>query len=296
MAAASTDAGGSAWRTFQELTKIRISSMSTLSTAAGYVAVRRGADGPLLTTLVGTLLVAMGAAALNEVQEWRRDALMPRTCHRPIPRGVVSPLVATEIALGLAACGLLLLLWGSGPLPALIALAAAAWYNGLYTPLKRVTAFAVVPGAVIGALPPAIGWTAGGGDPSAPALVVLCGVMFLWQVPHFWLLAQLHREGYERAGFPTMSRSFSDRQVMRLVFTWTCVTIGTCTLLPLFHATRGVSGAAILGLAGAWCVTRVSSVLGHGTDPGRLRRAFMDINVLALGVLVAVTVDGLWNR
>ena len=109
MAAASTDAGGSAWRTFQELTKIRISSMSTLSTAAGYVAVRRGADGPLLTTLVGTLLVAMGAAALNEVQEWRRDALMPRTCHRPIPRGVVSPLVATEIALGLAACGLLLL-------------------------------------------------------------------------------------------------------------------------------------------------------------------------------------------
>ena len=93
----------------------------------------------------------------------------------------------------------------------------------------------MVPGSVIGALPPAMGWTAAGGRLGDPALLALCFLFFIWQVPHFWLLALLHRDGYQRAGFPTLHRHFSEPRILRLIFTWTCGTAAACALLPAFR-------------------------------------------------------------
>ena len=117
--------------------------------------------------------MAMAASALNEVQERDLDARMERTRLRPIPRGAVSPRAAVLFASALGTLGFLLLRMASDFRPALLGLLAWGWYNGLYTPLKRFSAFAVVPGAVIGALPPAMGWTAAGGDLGVPAMVAL---------------------------------------------------------------------------------------------------------------------------
>ena len=278
---------------FFELTKFKISAASTSTAATGYVAFRRGVDLWLLTALLGTLLLAMASSALNEIQERNLDALMERTRNRPPPSGTVSPRNAAVIVVLLGTSGFLMLLLLHGWISAFLGLFAMAWYNSLYTPLKRLSAFAAVPGAVIGALPPAIGWTAAGGFIGDPALLALCFVFFVWQVPHFWLLSMLHQEGYARAGFPTLARHFQPSQILRLIFTWTCGTVAAGALLPAFGTTRGIGALVLLGAGGLWLVLSFLRLLRPERTAAQIRRAFMEINVFALLVMSAVILDAL---
>lgn len=285
------------WPTlFLELTKLKISAASTFTAGMGYIAFRHGVDLGLLTAVVGTLLMAMASSALNEVQEHRLDALMERTQHRPIPSGAVSPLAAAVFAVLLAMSGFLLLWRIHGLMAGGLGLLAMIWYNGFYTPLKRRSAFAVVPGSVIGALPPAIGWTAAGGSLGDPALAALCFVFFVWQVPHFWLLALLHAEGYEKAGFPTLRRLFDTPQILRLTFTWTCGTVAAGALLFFFRVTTGAVALAILAAASLWLVARFTALLRPNPDTTTVRRAFLRINIYALAVMAAVILDALGTK
>lgn len=281
---------------FLELTKFRISAASTFTGATGYLAFRHGLDWGLLSCLLGTLLLAMASSTFNEVQEHDLDALMERTKNRPIPRGAVNSSTASLFALLLAVSGFTLLLWIHGWTPALLGLLAVIWYNGFYTPLKRVSAFAVVPGSLIGALPPAIGWTAGGGRLSDPAILALALVLFLWQVPHFWLLALMHRDGYEQAGFPTLSKHFREPQVLRLIFTWTCAAIATCAILPVFHMVSGMPALVLLGLGCLWLQARSTGLLRETLPPARIRKAFLEINLFPLLVMATVILDAVSVR
>jgi protoheme IX farnesyltransferase len=282
--------------TLLELTKLRISAASTFTAATGYLAFRHRMDWGLLSALAGTMLLAMASSAFNEVQEHDLDALMERTRARPIPRGALSLAGASLFASLLAVSGFSILLGVHGWTPALLGLLAVLWYNGLYTPLKRLSAFAVVPGSLIGALPPAIGWTAAGGQLSDPALLALGFVLFIWQVPHFWLLALMHREGYERAGFPTLSRRFQESQILRLVFTWTCAAIAACALLPAFRAVSGLPALALLAAGCLWLLLRSTGLLRTSIPLLRVRKAFLDINLFALMVMAAVMMDAMGSR
>jgi len=277
---------------FLELTKLRISGASTFTAAAGYIAFRRGVDAGLITTLLGILLLAMGSSALNEVQERDLDARMPRTAQRPLPRGDYTPAVATGIAVGLALAGFLLLFLVHGPASAWLGALALAWYNGFYTPLKRVSAFAVVPGSLIGALPPAIGWAAAGGAVKDPTILALAFVFFIWQVPHFWLLVALHAEGYEEAGFPTLVTVFGRRRLARLTFTWICGTAAACGLLPVFRVLDTLPALLLLAGAAGWLVVGSLPLLGKAELDARMfRRVFMNINLFALLLTAAVILD-----
>ena len=275
------------------LTKFRISAVSTLTAAMGYIAYSRQVTLGLLSAVTGTLLLAMAASALNDVQESHIDAQMERTRNRPLPSGVVSSRAATGLALILAGLGTAILYATRGDIPALLGLLAMVWYNGVYTPLKRVTAFAVVPGSVIGALPPAIGWSAAGGALSEPALLALCFVFFMWQVPHFWILSLRHQHDYARAGFPTLGKLFSSAQIQRLIFTWTSASVAASGLILVFQAVSGVVASIIVTVAGAWLVWRFSWMLRAGSDDKRLRASFMDINCYALVLMAAVILDNL---
>ena len=281
---------------FLELTKLRISGASTFTAAAGYVAFQRGADAGLATTLLGILLLAMGSSALNEVQEHRFDALMPRTANRPIPRGDLSPTQAAIIATVMAVCGFLLLWLAHNLTSALLGALALAWYNGFYTPLKRHSAFAVVPGSLIGALPPAIGWTAAGGHVADPSVLALAFVFFIWQVPHFWLLVGLHAEGYEEAGYPTLVSVFGRPRLSRLTFTWTCGTAAACGLLPLFRVLGSWPSEVMLGLGALWLIAGSLPLLRPGQDAALYRRVFMNINLFALVLTAAVILDPFFAR
>ena len=274
-----------------DLTKLRISAASTVTAAAGYIACLRRADLGLLTTLVGILLMAMGASALNELQERRFDARMPRTRSRPVPQGVFTVRAALLIASGLAVAGFLVLLLAHGVVPALLGALAMAWYNAFYTPLKRVSAFAAVPGALIGALPPAIGWTAAGGHAKDPTVLALAFVFFIWQVPHFWMLVAMHADGYEAAGFPTIVKLLGRRRLARLSFTWICGTAAACALLPIFRAIVTLPALLLLAAAVLWLVGGSAPLLREEPDTPVFRRIFVRLNVFALALTTAVILD-----
>jgi protoheme IX farnesyltransferase len=278
------------------LGKLRISLLSTLSAATGFLAASRELRAPLLAVLSGTFLLAAGAAALNEVLDRDRDARMERTRGRPIPAGRISVAAALALALLATAVGAALLGAGAGPLPALLGVGALLWYDAVYTPLKRVTAFAVLPGAIVGALPPAIGWTAAGGGLADAGLLPLCAFFLLWQVPHFWLLSLRHAEDFERGGFPTPASRFSPAQAGRITFVWTLATGALALLLPLFGVTRSAPGAYGLAGAAAALLPFAWRLLRRPERPERVAGAFAAVNLLAVALMAIVSADALLGR
>ena len=166
-----------------------------------------------------------------------------------------------------------------------------AWYNAFYTPLKRVSAFAVVPGALIGALPPAIGWTAAGGQVADPTVLALAFVFFIWQVPHFWMLVAVHADSYEAAGFPTIVKLLGRQRLARLSFTWICGTAAACGLLPMFRAIVTLPGMLLLAAAASWLVYSAGPLLRPDPDVAVFRRAFVRLNAFALLLTMVLILD-----
>ena len=199
-----------------------------------------------LIVLLGVMLLSSGASALNQVQERRRDALMARTAGRPLPSGRLSfgqGLLFAILALGAGA----LILWlGIGRTAGILGIVAAAFYNGLYTPwLKPTSPFAAVPGALPGSLPPVIGWVAGGGSPLDAGAFILFGILFLWQMPHFWALALRYKEDYAAGGFPMVAEAVGVEGTARLILVYAF----GLTALSLAAPTFGLGGAASLAAA-----------------------------------------------
>jgi protoheme IX farnesyltransferase len=190
---------------FVALAKPRLNFLVVASALAGYaMAGGNSTDVRLmLCTLVGTGLVAGGASAFNQVIERRYDALMRRTRMRPLPDGRLQARESIVFASLTAGAGFLILALGANLLSALVALTTLLTYAVIYTPLKRVSSFATVVGAIPGALPPVIGWAAARNELSQGAWV-LFGIVFLWQLPHFLAIAWIYKEDYARAGFPML--------------------------------------------------------------------------------------------
>ncbi len=196
---------------FADLIKARLTTLVLLTTLAGfYLGARSTLDLALmLRALLGTALLASGAAALNQLLERRQDALMKRTSSRPLPAGHLQP--ETVLAFG-AACSVAGLLWlalAVNPLTALVGLITLCAYLFVYTPLKRVTWMNTLAGAIPGALPPVMGWTAARGALDAGAWAIF-GIVAFWQLPHFLAIAWMYREDYARAGFKMLPSVDSD--------------------------------------------------------------------------------------
>ena len=193
---------GLRWADVAELVKARLTALVLLTTLAGFYLgwVGHMDYGLLAHTLVGTVLVAAGAAALNQLIERGLDARMHRTRERPLPAGRMTPEMALGIGFLTSVTGLLELAWAVNLLSAMLAATTLAVYLFVYTPLKRVTTLNTLVGAIPGALPPMLGWTAARGSLDAGAWA-LFGILFCWQLPHFLAIAWLHREDYARGGF-----------------------------------------------------------------------------------------------
>jgi protoheme IX farnesyltransferase len=216
---------------YRELCKIRIALLSSLSAATGFLLAATELRSEMIILVLGVFLMACGSSALNQYQERETDAAMPRTSNRPLPSGRIKPVNALYFSLSLLFSGSsTLLLTGALPAP-LLGLFAVAWYNGVYTSLKRKTAFAVVPGALIGAIPPAMGWIAGGGAMGDTKLLMICFFFFIWQVPHSWLFIMHYGQEYEMAGLPTLTKIFSPLQMKRIIFNWIFATTISCLFL-----------------------------------------------------------------
>lgn len=258
------------WSPLGRLTRWRLSLAVAATTAAGALLQDPAGSGTtLLLATGGVALLAAAGSAGNQLQERDLDARMLRTRERPLPSGRLAPATAAAIALLLLAVGSSLLL-ACGWRPALLGLAALGCYNGLYTPLKRRTPLALLPGALCGALPPLIGWSAAGGAVGDYRILLVAALLYLWQLPHFWWLADRHAADYRRAGLPVLQDCLPPPLVRLARFAWTLALAALTLLLPLFGLLQ--SPLSRLLLAGAPLVLIASALLPLGRFPATGRR------------------------
>ena len=186
-----------------ELTKPRITGMVLITAMAGFLLASGGhPDGRrLLSSVIGTALVTAGAQALNQLLERKTDALMRRTENRPLPSGRIQSSEALFFGAAAAVGGVAILALAVNFLTSLLSVAALVCYLFLYTPLKRKTPLSTMVGAVPGAIPPVLGWTAARGE-LGPGALALFSILFFWQLPHFMAIGWMYRDDYARAGFP----------------------------------------------------------------------------------------------
>jgi protoheme IX farnesyltransferase len=226
---------------FWELTKPRITLVIALTTLAGFFLGSRGSldAGRLAHTLIGTVLTAAGAGALNMVLERDWDAKMRRTRNRPLPAGRLHPRAALIFGIVLGAAGVIYLTLTTNWLAGVIAGVTLGAYLFAYTPLKRLTSLCTLVGAVPGALPMAGGWVAARGTLGVEAWLLFM-IVFFWQLPHFLALAWMYREDYARGGFPMLpTLDPTGKSTGRLIV------LNTLALLPISLA------PTVAGLAGS---------------------------------------------
>jgi len=298
-------------RAVLQLAKVRLTATIAMTSALGYVLAVGRLDWGVLRPLLGAFLLASGAAAWNQCQEAPLDARMDRTRGRPIPSGRLDRSTAALIGALVVLLGLYVLSGvsasaGGPPRSPWLALAlgalAVAWYNGVYTPLKRKTAFAVVPGALLGALGPMIGFTAGGGDVLDPRILMVGAFFWVWQIPHFWLLALLYGPQQDAAGVPSPMRTFSRQQILRITFVWVCA---AAAMGPVLLAAGGaawgpppqpvraagalhIPWAAILLVSSAWLALAATRLFRREEDSAAFKRLFMRVNLYGCAVMLCL--------
>jgi protoheme IX farnesyltransferase len=276
-----------------ELNKTRITFVVTLTTLAGYVLANKHIDSNVILPMVGIFILACGSAALNHYQDRDKDALMERTKNRPLPSGRISERNVLLISAIEILAGTWIIYLGSNLEAAILGFMAFIWYNGIYTPLKRVTAFAVIPGSVIGAIPPAVGWVAGGGALLDIRLVVLTVFFFISQVPHFWLLMLKYGKEYEVAGFPSITSVMTPVQIKRAIFIWTVSTAIIGALIVLSGLVITTFFKIMVFAAAAWLIALFSRLLRKAYFDFNPFRYFMSINYFVLVLIIAMIVDPL---
>lgn len=232
------------------LTKPRLTSVVLATTSGGMWIANTPPSALVATlTLVGTALIVAGAHALNMYMERDSDARMERTRNRPLPAGRLSPKTALWFGVGLTTVAVPILAIGVNPTTALLALIANLSYVLAYTPMKRRSYLSLWVGAVPGAMPPLLGWTAATGRIDATGLV-LFGILFVWQIPHFLAITLFRQDEYGRAGLKIMPQSHGERATKRTIVHWLGAQLGVSLLLVptgLVHRTYLVA-ALVLGI------------------------------------------------
>ncbi|HUF51732.1 MAG TPA: heme o synthase [Longimicrobiales bacterium] len=245
----------------------------------------------LLHMLLGMALVASGSCGLNEYVERDADARMHRTAARPIPSGRMSPFAALLFSSAISAAGLLYLALFLGMLTTSIVALSLASYVFVYTPLKRITWLATPVGAVPGALPILAGWTAGGGGVTAPGLA-LFGILFLWQMPHFYALAWMYREDYARGGFRLItSLENAEPRIARQIMLFSSALLAVSMLPSMLGLTGPVYLGAAMLLGIAFLYLSLAMALQR-TDHRALRLFLGSVTYLPL-LLIIMVVDRL---
>ncbi len=276
-----------------ELSKIKITIPIAATTFLGYFLNNQAFGQGLWLTTAGLFLISCASAALNHLQDKDIDALMCRTSKRPLPSKRISQtsvmiLIAVEFLMGS-----LLLYDGSNLLALTLGWFALFWYNAIYTPLKRHTALAVLPGAFIGALPPVVGWVAAGGGWFERPALLLGAFMFLWQIPHFWMLLVQKTQEYKTAGLPTLSDRFSLNEIRGFILFSIALMLGSALAIPYFTVMVHNLGETMLYILVLGLLIYYGLIhKKRGLDFTR-REPFVAINLFALAMLVSVFLDAL---
>ncbi len=276
--------------TYKKLAKHRLSMLVSFSAMVGYLVAPGRSIGELVCLFWGVYFLSAGASALNQYQERNYDARMDRTRIRPIPSGELTAKRALLIALVLMAVGTILLALNSA-LASMLGLLNVVIYNFIYTPLKVKTLFSIFPGALVGAIPPMIGWVSAGAALSHPSLLFIALFMFFWQLPHFWLLLIKFGREYEKAGFSSISVYFTQRQIRHIVFFWAGVTSLFLFFFPLFGIKLPYFLATVLILLNVYFIFRFFKLVYAREEEHALRGAFILINSYLMIALIILVIN-----
>ena len=281
------------FRDYFELTKPRLSLLSVITTMVGFCAARPESDPLKLTFLfIGTSLAAGGVAALNQWMEHDTDAQMKRTADRPIPAGKVPTGSAFVLGWLMCTAALFLLFARVDRLAALFTLLTIISYLGWYTPAKRRSRWSTEIGAIAGAFPPLIGWTAGEGRVTALGWI-LFAVLFFWQVPHFMAIAWIYRRDYSAVHFPMLPvRDESGNRVAAWSLINAIALLGV-SLLPVFLGLASKAYGVAALVSGSWFVWRAIVFTRREAREAMARKLFIASIVYLPLVLAALVADRL---
>jgi protoheme IX farnesyltransferase len=260
-----------------ELSKWKLSLAVSFSAVTGFLLLPSETYGGALLTAAGVFFLSAGASALNQYTERNSDAVMARTADRPLPSGRMRPSAAMLASVTLLASGCLLLA-GTGVMPVLLGAVNILLYNFVYTGLKKRTTLAIVPGALVGALPPLIGYTAAGGLITETRILLFALFMFLWQMPHFWLLLLRFGEEYEKAGIKTLHRVLSHKTIVRLVLAWITGSSILLWVLTAIFRPIGPTASALLLVLNTIFILAFAGIIRDGSLQPRSKLAFIALN------------------
>ena len=260
---------------YVELLKPRLSFLVAFSSGFGYILASSGQLnwGNLLLLSLGGMLVSGASVTINQIIEKEYDAVMNRTKNRPIPTGRISEKEAAVYSFVVAVVGLFILYLWTNPLTVVLSLASLILYSFVYTPMKRVGPIAVFIGAIPGALPPLLGWVAATGVISFEALIIF-GIQFIWQFPHFWAIAWVGDEDYKKAGFkllPNNGRKDLNTAINIMIYTLFLLPLG---LLPTYFGVTGLNSAIIVTICGCGFLAQTFSLMRDNSDKAALKIMF----------------------
>jgi protoheme IX farnesyltransferase len=276
---------------FLSLTKFVLSFAVSLSALFAYIMAKGEIGLDMLYATLAVLLVAMGVSTLNQVQEYKEDSKMERTKNRPIASGRMSPKTGIIIAVILILASFALIYALLGITGINFFAFAFIWYNLMYTPLKKKSALAVVPGAILGVIPPAIGWLVAGHSLFELEFYTLAAFYFIWQVPHFWLLVMLFHGDYKDGGYPTAMRLFGEGTLQRLTFVWLMLTIQAGVFMVYTFEVYSFVTIGLTVLLGVWAFVTSLKLLKKEFKLTDARAIFWKINAAFLGTIILLSID-----
>lgn len=262
-------------RAFYELLKFRLSFLVAFSCGFGYLLGNQGRiDWIHFSWLVfGGFLISGTSIVINQIIEKDLDKLMKRTQNRPLPTGRLSVNEAVQYALLIGALGFGILVWQTNILTVSLSFLSMVLYSFVYTPLKRVGPIAVFVGAIPGALPPLLGWVAATGSISHEALIIF-GIQFIWQFPHFWAIAWVADEDYKRAGFkllPGGGKQDLNTAINIMIYTLFLLPLG---LLPTYFGLVGITSGVVATVCGALFLSQTFSLMKDYSRKSALKIMF----------------------
>jgi protoheme IX farnesyltransferase len=276
-------------RAYLDLLKFRLSFLVAFSCAFGFVLASPSTNWVTLAMLfLGGFLLSGSSVIINQIIEKDLDKLMVRTMHRPLPTDRVTVTEAATFAVACMLAGVSILIIYTNVLTTILSLVSLILYGFVYTPLKRVGPVAVFVGAIPGALPPLLGWVAATGGISHEALIIF-GIQFIWQFPHFWAIAWVSDDDYKKAGFkllPSGGKKDLNTAMQIMIYTMFLIPLG---LLPATFGITGLNSAIVVTVCGVLFFTQTFSLMKSGDRRSALKimfGSFMYLPVVQIAYLL----------
>ncbi len=261
-------------KAFSEMLKLRLSLLVAFSCAFGFVLASPDVSWGKLTMLfIGGFLLSGASIVINQIKEREYDKVMKRTMNRPLPTGRVSVQEAGVFGVICFCAAILILYYFTNTLTTGLSVLSMILYSFVYTPLKRVGPIAVFVGAIPGALPPLLGWTAAAGTISYEALIIF-GIQFIWQFPHFWAIAWVADDDYRKAGFkllPSGGTKDLNTAIQIMIYTMFLIPFG---LLPAAFGITGTISAVVATVCGVLFFSQTFSLMKSGDRRSALKIMF----------------------